>query len=264
MTTCMQVGGIGSGHNSSAHHVTNCIHEHSSTMKDAGAMGARSLAGGANALSGRVSQSGEGFSLSAWLADPIGKAKKLFGKVWNGGNGRGNGAEGISGKSSTEGRQAMAEIAEDLLEDTASLGSAFHRGAGQPGAGQPAVVQPSLQSPTLHNPQIAAAATAVKPQDVMQGNPYFAAMESADTQRQTIWQRMKVQFEAATGFLAKKFSFSGKNSFQAKQEQPKEDLRKRSRYKGDNLDVECVLTDDSYLLDSYDRKGEYSRLSTKQ
>lgn len=253
----MQVGGIGSGHSSSAHHVTNCIHEHSSAMKNEGAMGTRSFAGGANALSGQISQSGEGFSLSAWLADPIGKAKKLFGKIWNGGNGSGHGTVGVSDKSLTEGGQTVVGIAEDL-------GSALHGGPVQTGAGQqPAVAQPSFQSPALHNPQIAAAATAVKPQDVMQGNPYFAAMESADVQRQTIWQKMKVQFEAATGFLAKKFSFSGKNSFQAKQEQPQEDLRKRSRYKGDNLDVECVLTDDSYLLDSYDRKGEYSRLSAK-
>ncbi|MCM1327701.1 MAG: hypothetical protein NC094_12880 [Bacteroidales bacterium] len=257
----MQVGGIGSGHSSVSHHVTNCIHEHSSTMKDAGAMGARSNMGGVGTLLGQTGQSGEGFSLSAWLADPIGKAKKLFGKVWNGGDG--NAAEGISGKSLTENGQVMAEIAEDLLQDASSLGSTLHGGA-QPGAGQPAMAQQSFPVNTIHNPQIAAAATALKPQDVMQGNPYFATVENADGQRQTIWRKMKVQFEAVAGFLTKRFAFSGKNSFQAKQEQPKEDLRKRSRYRSDNLDVECVLTDDSYLLDSYDRKGEYSRLSTKQ
>lgn len=258
----MQVGGIGigSGHGSSAHHVTNCIHDHSSTMKDGGTMGARASAGGANASSGQAVWAKEDFSLSAWLADPIGKAKKLFGRVWNGSS---HGTGGVSGKSLTEGERAMAEIAEDLLGNTSSSGSALHGSAGQPSAVQPRAMQPSAAPTVLHNPQIAAAATAVKPQDVMQGNPYFAATESASVQRQTLWQKMKVQFEAATGFLAKKFSFSSKNSFQAKQEQPKEDLRKRSRYKGDNLDVECVLTDDSYLLDSYDRKGEYSRLSAK-
>lgn len=259
----MQVGGIGSGHGGE-HHVTNCIYAHSSTMKDGGAMGARNLAGGINAVPRQTVQAGEGFSLAAWLADPIGKAKKLFGRVWNGGGGSSHGAEGVSGKAPTEGEQTMAKAALDLMENTSSLGSALHGNSGQPDQGQPGAAQTNVSAHVIHNPQIAAAATAVKPQDVMQGNPYFATMESADAQRQTLWQKMKVQFEAATGFLAKKFSFSSKNSFQAKQEQPKEDLRKRSRYKGDNLDVECVLTDDSYLLDSYDRKGEYSKISTKK
>ncbi|MCM1187585.1 MAG: hypothetical protein NC251_13715 [Lachnoclostridium sp.] len=261
MAAHMQVGGIGSGHSNMSHHVTNCIHEHSSTMKDAGAMGAGRYAGGTGTPLGQTAQSGEGFSLSAWLADPIGKAKKLFGRVWNGGSG--NAAEGISGKSLTENGQIMAEIAEDLLQDASSSDSSLH-GGGQPDAGQAAMTGQSFHANTLHNPQIAAAATALKPQDVMQGNPYFAAVENAGEQRQTIWRKMKVQFEAVAGFLTKRFAFSGKNAFQAKQEHPKEDLRKRSRYRSDNLDVECVLTDDSYLLDSYDRRGEYSQLSTKQ
>lgn len=257
MTTNMQIGGVGSGHSSSAHHVTNCIHEHKSTMKDAGPMGGRSFGGGSNAVSGQASQVGQSFSLSAWLADPIGKVKKMFGRVWNGRNDSGDGS---SAKTLSGNERVMAELAEDLLESSSASGSALHGGT----TGQPGHQQPQTTPDTIHNPQIAAAATAVKSPDMMQGNPYFSTVENASTQRQTLWQKMKVRLESAAGFLTKKFSFSSRNSFQAKQEQSKEDLRKRSRYRGDNLDVECVLTDDSYLLDSYDRRGEYSQLSTKK
>ena len=49
---------------------------------------------------------------------------------------------------------------------------------------------------------------------------------------------------------------------QTKQQHTKEDLRKRSQYKEDDQEIECILTDESYLTDSYNRKGEYSHLTT--
>ena len=80
---------------------------------------------------------------------------------------------------------------------------------------------------------------------------------------------MRVKFKELTGHLAGHLpgNFSGtqtKGSFQAKQEHSKEDLRKHSKYRKDELEIDCILMDDSYLLDSYDRKGEYSKLSTKK
>lgn len=220
-------------------------------------MKSQSFGGGFATGTAQAGGTAQSFSLSAWLADPLGSAKKLVGVVWRGGHDSG---DGTSGKETSGSEKVMAEIAADLTRDTLeknSLSGSTVHGETQGQSAQQA-------SPhVLHNPQIAAAATAVKPLDMLQGNPYFA-VEDSSTQRQTIWQKMKVQFEAVAGYLTKRFAFSGKNSFQAKQEQPKEDLRKRSRYRGDKLDVECVLTDDSYLLDSYDRKGEYSQLSTRQ
>ena len=41
-------------------------------------------------------------------------------------------------------------------------------------------------------------------------------------------------------------------------------MRRRSKYRQDELEIDCVLTDESYLLDSYDRKGEYSQLTTSK
>lgn len=64
-------------------------------------------------------------------------------------------------------------------------------------------------------------------------------------------------------FLAR-FGFQKKGSFQSGKESAKENLRRKSRYREDTLEIECVLTDESYLLDSYDRNGEYTQLTTRK
>lgn len=105
------------------------------------------------------------------------------------------------------------------------------------------------------------AGTALSKQD-LHNNPYFSAIEDTGKQKQTVWEKVRVRFQSLTGQLAGRFA--GRNSFQTKQQKPKQDLRKHSRYRQDDLEIDCILTDDSYLLDSYDRKGEYSRLSPKK
>ena len=63
--------------------------------------------------------------------------------------------------------------------------------------------------------------------------------------------------------LPKRFLGSHSGDFlQTKQQHTKEDLRKRSQYKENDQEIECILTDESYLTDSYNRKGEYSHLTT--
>ena len=114
---------------------------------------------------------------------------------------------------------------------------------------------------TLHSSQIEAASATVQPVQTYNNNPYFSAIEENATPQQSIWQKIKVRFQNITGFLTKRFSFSNSSSFQTKQERPKEDLRRHSRYREDDLEIDCILTDDSYLMDSYNKKGEYSKLS---
>ena len=114
---------------------------------------------------------------------------------------------------------------------------------------------------TLHSSQIEAASATVQPVQNYNNNPYFTAIEEYATSQQSIWQKIKVRFQNITGFLTKRFSFSNSSSFQTKQERPKEDLRRHSRYREDDLEIDCILTDDSYLMDSYNKKGEYSKLS---
>ncbi len=108
----------------------------------------------------------------------------------------------------------------------------------------------------------AVAAVAGRQQSAHEQNPYFSAIEDTGRAKQSIWEKVKVRFHGIAGQLMGRFS--GKNSFQTKQEKPKEDLRRHSKYRKDDLEIDCILTDDSYLLDSYDRKGEYSKLSTKK
>lgn len=92
-------------------------------------------------------------------------------------------------------------------------------------------------------------------------NPYFSAIENSGRTKQNFWEKVRIRFHSVAGQLTRRFS--DRNTFQTKQEKPKEDLRKHSRYREDDLEIDCILTDDSYLMDSYDRKGEYSTLSTK-
>lgn len=93
-------------------------------------------------------------------------------------------------------------------------------------------------------------------------NPYFVPLDNAAKPQPNVWQRARLRIQNLAGQLKKQFS--GRNSFQTKKEHSKEDLRRYSRYRKDDIEVECILTDDSYLLDSYDRKGEYRKLSTKE
>ncbi len=248
----MQVGRIDGGYGGETHHVTNCIHDRPQAKADVG-LGMR-LGSLAAAEPGQVQQS---FSLSAWLADPLRQARQLFGRVWNGGSG-GKGAD--VGQRLSPGEQVMAQLAEDLVDGAASSGGTMHGRA----AGQPATAQAQASANVPHPSQVAAAAAATVPQ----GSPYFAAVANAGAQRQSLGQalgqKMRARFAPAADFLAKRFPFAGKNPFWAKREQRREDLRKRSHYRSDDLDMECVLTDDSYLLDSYDRKGGYSQLSTRK
>lgn len=76
---------------------------------------------------------------------------------------------------------------------------------------------------------------------------YLSAGETPGKRKHAFWQKRKPR-----------------NSFQTKQEKPREDLRRHSRYRKDTLEISCAFTEDSFLMDSYDRKGEYSRLTTKK
>ena len=93
-------------------------------------------------------------------------------------------------------------------------------------------------------------------------NPYFVEADNSAKPMPNVWQKIRFQVQNMAGQLKKQFS--GKNSFQTRQEKPKEDLRRHSRYRKDQEEIECILTDDSYLMDSYNRKGEYSRLSARK
>lgn len=98
-------------------------------------------------------------------------------------------------------------------------------------------------------------------------NPYFIPADKqggAAEMPADIKTRLKIKLEPVTKFMERHFhkNFQKKKGFLSgdrKQEQ-KEDLRRHSRYREDELELECMITDDSYLLDSYDKKGEFTTI----
>lgn len=226
----MQISGPANSHDSSDHHITNCLHDHSQIQKKSGGAAAKSAA--STELSGirQELQQEPQFSLSSWLKNALGTGRGLLRNFWGGNQ---TDITDTAGKRENP-SQVMAQAGDPNTAAAASM-----------------AVQPQMRSQTIHN------------------NPYFSALEDTGNQKQTLWQKMKVRFHNVSGQLSgrlpkKFFGFQAKNSFQARQERPKEDLRKHSRYREDTVEIDCVLTDDSYLMDSYDRKGEYSTLTTKK
>lgn len=248
----MQFNGIGSGHDSEMHHVTNCMHDHAHYRKQEDAAGAGSADMEAQAMEMMQKQEGE-LSLSAWLDRMLGNGKRFLRGIWNG---SGDGTPGSDGGKADAAR-VMAQVGDVS-------------GAARPGASPVGrnVHQPETTS-AAHISQSAAASGAVPLPKAVQDNPYFSAIDNAGEQSGTMLQKMRVKFKDITGQLAGHlpgnfFGARKRDSFRSKQEKPKEDLRKHSRFHGDELEIDCILTDDSYLLDSYDRKGEYSKLSAKK
>lgn len=231
----MQIGGLGSSHSSGDHHVTNCIHDHHEIQEKTGMMAMKtSAAMEASAAKAELQQEGL-LSLSAWLKNMMGSGKGFLLNFWDGGQGSADsaGAEQTA-VSSAEGSQAAASQAAVQ--------------AGDPGTATAALaIQPSIP----HNASV------------------LTAAEDTEPPRQTLLRKMNERFQHVSGRLCgrrsqKDFGFQTKNSFQAKQERTGEDLRKHSRYSRDIVEISCARTEESYLMDSYDRRGEYSRLTTEK
>lgn len=222
----MQLGGIGNGHSGETHQVTQCIHSHH--HKETGGAAASFAQMSPQAFELQNRQQDAQMSLSSWLQKVLRSGRGFLRGVWGGSEAQG----GVSHPGDRTG-QAQALLAEEgrRREDREK------------------------------------AAKNVSPQD----NPYFLAVGTEEPRTPMApLQKLRVRVKGVTGQLAGKlpkrfFRFQAKNSFQAKPDgKPREDLRKRSRYRRDELEIDCILTDESYLMDSYDRKGEYSRLTTKK
>lgn len=245
------LNGIGREHNPEMHKITHCIHEEHGHTPKTGAMSGASA--GVSARTPQASTQPEGLSLSAWMEKMLGGGKRFLRAVW------GSSETAPVGESGDKngGAQVLAQIRESDETD--------RRGAGLAGRES----HPAYAAQELHTPQIAAAATALPRTENLENNPYFSAVEDAGGRRENFWQKMRVRFKDAAGRLTgrlpgKLFDPQAKSSFRAKQEPSKKELRRNSKFRRDEVEIDCVLNDDSYLLDSYDRKGEYSRLSARK
>ncbi len=234
----MQLGGVsGHGHGADAHHVTNCMHNHSHLDK-VGEMGAAAANAGVRSMMAAESQADAQFSLSAWLNRTLNGGRSLWGRIWGNGEGMGTADQG-SRADGVSGAERVSVLMPYEREES---------GDGQQG---------------LNAAQIAAAASAVRqPQEVRS----HSHMRSAGGRREKLVRRAGARLKEMTGQLAGNLSERLRGSQAGKRVEPRlnrsrEAVRRQARSGRDELVISCAQTEDSYLLDSYDRKGEYSRLS---
>lgn len=222
----MQLDGI--DHGSHSHQVTQCMHE-STHYRKTGASAASAASSQSAQLQMEETQQEAQFSLSAWMQKTLGSGRSLWRGIWGSNETANTSQDGEKSGAA----QAMAQLSEN-------------HAAGE----------------TVRT----ASAAAVEKQGL---NPYFQPVEQKTVPRFAPVQRLRSKIREAASQLAdhlpgRFFGFQTRNSFQAKQQRPREDLRRRSKYRKDELEIDCILTDESYLMDSYDRKGEYSQLTTKK
>ena len=227
----MQLGRISDNHSADMHHVTKCLHDHSLSDKDkvAGKMGmAPSPSTAAQQIMQTNKEQQTQLTFNDWIRRLLQSGKQRLLGFWYGSESPSSGDK----SQKTSSGQTMAQL---------DIGSDKHV----------TNVSHTQKETAVYN------------------NPYFAAVPSSQPQNAAaaFVQKIKLKCSSITGQLAKhlpgKFSkFQKKGSFQAKKDGNREDLRHRSKYREDKLEIDCVLTDESYLLDSYDRKGEYSQLTT--
>lgn len=241
----MQIGGIGNSglnnHGSASHRVTTCLHEHQEKSPQQGAMRISPASSDSVKMTGESQQ----LSLLDILRDTLAKGKSFMRWLW----GPESGGDAVIGSR-------------EILDGTRT----------QQAGADPVV---TLHEDAQHDSHVAVASTMVQqPQTQMGNNPYFTTHSDPGKVKENLFQKIRVKFRDAAGQLAKRFGgrlgerlagrFSGKNSLDSRRQRSKEDLRRHSRYKDEDMEIDCVLTDDSYLMDSYDRKGEYSKLTTEK
>lgn len=227
----MQIGNFG-GH-SNLHQVTECMHDHEQ-IKKKGAGGAAAQA--AQQPSGSVESVGAA-NINTWLTNILNRSRNVLGRIWGG--------SGISSGSAVSG--SAAEM----------TNAVFRQGSAS--ASQNVYTAHTAQSVVPAHPNMDAAVQKA-------GNPWFVPVEHQGTVRTAhpggIRERVKARFSSVSNFLTKHlpagsgtFSFSG-----MKKHKKEENLTRKSHYRDDASEIECILTDDSYLLDSYDKNGAYKQI----
>ena len=228
----MQLGRISDNHSADMHQVTKCLHDHSHSNNNVGKMGAAPAS--PSTATQQIMQTNKEqqtqLTLNDWIRRLLQSGKQRLLGFWNG-------------------------------SETPSSGDKSQKTS----SGQ------TVALPYNGSDRRVANASDVSKEASVYNSPYFAAVPTDQPQSTAakLVQKIKLKCSSITGQLAKhlpgKFSmFQKKGSFHAKKDGNHEDLRRRSKYREDKLEIDCVLTDESYLLDSYDRKGEYTQLTTKK
>ena len=224
----MQIGGVGSGHDTYSHQVTECLHEHAG-QTDTGSMANKMADSQTVQVATEILQDTSNENMMSWVQKIGNSGKQLLQKIWG---------------DSKESNDAI---------------SSQKDGSGNHIAGQETLVTGNSVGvkTTLNRAAVETAET----------HTYCQPIETREAVPTTPLQKVRYQVQKVARKLMDRLPgrFLGSHSgdfLQTKQQHTKEDLRKRSQYKEDDQEIECILTDESYLTDSYNRKGEYSHLTT--
>lgn len=221
----MQLSGINSTHNQEDHRVTDCIHGNTHSLKEGGMKSAAlESAQQASRLLRQEAQTDAQFSLSAWLQNVLRSGQKTWQGIW------GVSETAVTGETGTQSGQ------EQTLAQVNAASS-----VPQNAADDKQQIYSTLYFQTVGEKQ------------ALYLNPVQAVREKGKAVARRLADHLPGSF----------FGFRARSSFQSKP-RAKADLRRRSRYRKDELEIDCILMDDSYLMDSYDRKGKYSKLTTKK
>lgn len=225
----MRIDGVGSNmiQSSDTHHATDCVHQHPAEKPVNGGMQRRPVGMENMEKKEAAAEESEQQNVgggSGWVARLLSGGKGLLGWIWTG------------SKDGLASAHKDSDISEIASREAAEKG---------------------LIAGT--NSQAFQERSSKKQAEV---NPYFVAVEDRKG-AVPLWKRFKLKVQETTGQFAKRF---GKNTnFQTgtgrDNRRSKEDLRRHSKYRQGQEEIECIITDDSYLLDSYDRSGKYSKLA---
>lgn len=221
----MRIGGVGSGnvHTADSHQVTNCVHVHKEQTEKTGRMDAL-LSSAQNQKQQTVAselETMDGFSLVDGIKRLLSRGRHWFGRIWNG-----------AGEELQDGASA-----DRVSEDAGML--------------KPEEARDMALREDMAGRQEASSVV----------NPHFVPIvqtKGADS----LWQRFALKVHTATGYLAKKFGreTSMQTGVKKDPKQSQEQMRRHSRYRDGQEEIDCVITDDSYLMDSYDKTGKYVKL----
>lgn len=289
----MQVGGIGSGNGNSgldnhgvSHQTINYriddstqnVNKHDTARRDvadeatsaytvsfssegkrlaAEQMAARKAAGKADALQDQKAEQNSGErqesvgqetgGLTGRLRELLESGKKLLLQIW--------------GESKEE--EAANEVSreDDILESTINENI-------------------ETDGDEYHESGIAAAAVNVQaPAGMTTADPYFNSNSDAGKVKEPLLTRIRIRFRDIAGQLAERFGgmlsgqFSAGSELKDRQEQQKNNLQaeqtaqekhKKDYYRKNGVVVDISTPPAEHLMDSYDKAGEYSKLTTEQ
>lgn len=98
----------------------------------------------------------------------------------------------------------------------------------------------------------------------LQFNPYFIEEKKQDFQNWAFFQKVKYKVQAISQSFVRWFSELMGGNYFAKKEEPKEELTEKEHFSEEETEPQKTTKDENHLMASYNRKGEYTHLTTKK